>query len=321
MKEFNSYALNRNSKKRKVAIILGFYDGYEFIRKQLQSIFEQTHQNFIIFVTDDNSKDKFSLEKLNINERNKNKIRVGLRNKNIGYAQNFLNALVSIDGDFDYYAFSDQDDIWHREKLEKAINSLEGYPDNQANLYGSRTELIGESEEIKLGKSIEFKKSPSFQNALTQSIFGGNTMVFNRNAFDLICSSNINQKIIAHDWWCYQIISGAGGNVFYDKNIYLKYRQHNTNLIGSNISLKDKWLRFCKVANGNFKIQNDNNLRAIINNQNLLTISNGKTLTNFIKARESYFLKRIFYFLKSGVYRQTLIGNIALFIGIVIKKV
>ena len=321
MKEFNSYALNRNSKKRKVAIILGFYDGYEFIRKQLKSIFEQTHQNFIIFVTDDNSKDKFSLEKLNINERNKNKIRVRFRNKNIGYAQNFLNALVSIDGYFDYYAFSDQDDIWHREKLEKAINSLEGYPDNQANLYGSRTELIGESEEIKLGKSIEFKKSPSFQNALTQNIFGGNTMVFNRNAFDLICSSNINQKIIAHDWWCYQIISGAGGNIFYDKNIYLKYRQHNNNLIGSNVSLKDKWLRFCKVANGNFKIQNDHNLQAIINNQNLLIKSNRKTLTNFIKARNSFLLKRIFYFVKSGVYRQTLIGNIALFIGILIKKV
>ena len=80
-------------------------------------------------------------------------------------------------------------------------------------------------------------------------------------------------------------------------------------------------MRFCKVANGNFKIQNDHNLRAIINNQNLLTISNGKTLTNFIKARESFFLKSIFYFLKSGVYRQTIIGNIALFIGMVIKKV
>jgi len=321
MKEFNRNSLNRNFKPRKVAIVLGFYDGYKFINRQLQSIFDQTHQNFIIFVTDDNSKDSFSLEKLNINERNKKKIRIGIRNKNLGYAQNFLNALVSIDGYFDYYAFSDQDDIWYREKLEKAINSLEEYPDNQANLYGSRTELIGASEDKKLGKSIEFKKSPSFQNAITQNIFGGNTMIFNRNAFDLICSSNINQKIIAHDWWCYQIISGAGGNVFYDKNIYLKYRQHNNNLIGSNVSLKDKWLRFCKVANGNFKIQNDHNLKAIINNQNLLIKSNRKTLTNFIKARNSFLLKRVFYFAKSGVYRQTLIGNIALFIGILIKKV
>ncbi len=321
MNELNKNAFNPKLKLRKVAIVLGFYEGYEFISRQLQSIFNQTHQNFIIFVTDDNSKDKFSLEKLDINEKDKKKIRVGFRNKNIGYAKNFLNALVSIDGYFDYYAFSDQDDIWHREKLEKAINSLEGYPCNQANLYGSRTELIGKTEEIKLGKSIEFKKSPSFQNALTQNIFGGNTMVFNKYAFDLICSSNINQKIIAHDWWCYQIISGAGGNIFYDKNIYLKYRQHNNNLIGSNVSLKDKWSRFCKVTNGNFKIQNDYNLQSIINNQNLLIKSNRKTLINFIKSRKSCFLKRIFYFKKSGVYRQTLIGNIALFIGIVIKKV
>ena len=210
MKELNRNAFNRKLKQKKVAIVLGFYDGYKFIRRQLQSIFDQTHQNFIIFVTDDNSKDNFSLEKLNINERNKKKIRIGIRNKNLGYAQNFLNALVSIDDYFDYYAFSDQDDIWHREKLEKAINSLEEYNHKQANLYGSRTELIGRSEDKKLGESIKFKKSPSFQNALTQNIFGGNTMVFNRNAFDLICSSNINQKIISHDWWCYQIISGAG---------------------------------------------------------------------------------------------------------------
>ena len=68
MKEFNRNKLNRNFKLRKVAIVLGFYDGYKFINMQLQSIFDQTHQNFIIFVTDDNSKDKFSLEKLNINE-------------------------------------------------------------------------------------------------------------------------------------------------------------------------------------------------------------------------------------------------------------
>ena len=48
--------------------------------------------------------------------------------------------------------------------------------------------------------------------------------------------------------------------------------------------------------------------------------SNRKTLNNFVKARNSSLLKSIFYFAKSGVYRQTLIGNIALFIGILIKK-
>ena len=73
MKEFNKNAFKSDFKLRKIAIILGFYEGYEFINKQLQSIFDQTHQNFIIFVTDDNSKDNFAIEKLKINERNKKK--------------------------------------------------------------------------------------------------------------------------------------------------------------------------------------------------------------------------------------------------------
>lgn len=321
MKENNKNNLSHNFKQKKVAIVLGFYNGYQFIEKQIKSIFDQTHKNFTIFIADDNSKEKFSLESLNINEKDKKKFKIFYRNQNIGYAQNFLRTLVHIENHFDYYAFSDQDDIWYQEKLEIAINSLEKFPDKQPNLYGCRTELIGASEEIKLGKSILFKNKPSFQNALTQNISGGNTMVFNRNAYKLIRASKINQRIVAHDWWCYQIISGAGGNVFYDKNIYLKYRQHSNNIVGSNTSLKDKWLRFCIVANGNYKRQNSNNLKAILNNQNLLIKSNQITLKNFIKARKSSFFKRIFYFIKSGVYRQTFTGNIFLFIGVVFKKV
>ena len=107
-------------------------------------------------------------------------------------------------------------------------------------------------------------------------------MVFNRRAYKLICASNINQNIIAHDWWCYQLISGSGGNIFYDKKIHLKYRQHNNNIIGSNISLKNKWDRLIKVVNGEFKKQNTINLAAIKNNENLLTKKNKNCLNNFI---------------------------------------
>ena len=59
MKELNKNEFNINFKTRKIAIVLGFYEGYEFINEQLQSIFDQTHQNFIIFVSDDNSKNSF----------------------------------------------------------------------------------------------------------------------------------------------------------------------------------------------------------------------------------------------------------------------
>ena len=60
MKESNYLQQIQVFKNRKVAIVLGFYDGYEFINRQLKSIFDKLTKNFIIFVTDDNSKDKFS---------------------------------------------------------------------------------------------------------------------------------------------------------------------------------------------------------------------------------------------------------------------
>ena len=42
MKEINSYTFKSNYKNRKDAIFLGYYEGYEFINKQIKSIFKQT---------------------------------------------------------------------------------------------------------------------------------------------------------------------------------------------------------------------------------------------------------------------------------------
>lgn len=49
------------------------------------------------------------------------KIEVG---KNMGYAKSFWTALKNC-GDADYYAFSDQDDVWKKDKLLKCIAPME----------------------------------------------------------------------------------------------------------------------------------------------------------------------------------------------------
>ncbi len=305
----------------KIAIILAFYNGNEFISEQIFSIFNQSHKNFVLFIFDDCSTQKFSLENYNLSFSDKAKIKYSKRNKNLGYTLNFLKALNSIDNSYDYYAFSDQDDIWHKDKLKNAINSLQLYSSKIPSLYGCRTELIGENKNIKLGKSKLHKRKPSFKNAIIQNIFGGNTMVFNNLAKQTICKSIKKNKITSHDWWCYQIISGNGGNVIYDKRIFLKYRQHSKNLIGLNTSLKSKLTRLYQIIKGEFKNKNNKNLNSLINNCDLLTFNNRNSLKNFVKARESFFLLDIFYFKKSGVTRQTFFENIILLIGIIIKKI
>ena len=72
-------------KNNKVAIILGFYDGYKYIDEQLLSILEQTHKELTIFIFDDNSPKKFDLKNLKINYHPK-KIRVINRVENLGFA-------------------------------------------------------------------------------------------------------------------------------------------------------------------------------------------------------------------------------------------
>ena len=306
---------------KKVAIILAFYNGNEFIEEQITSILNQSHKNFVLYISDDNSSQKFSLKSFKLSPSDEEKIKISKRNKNLGYTLNFLKTLYSLDNSFDYYAFSDQDDVWHKDKLKNAISSLQRYSSEIPSLYGCRTEIIGKNKNIRLGKSKLHKREPSFQNAIIQNIFGGNTMVFNNSAKKIICKSIKQNKIISHDWWCYQIISGNGGNIIYDKRIFLKYRQHSENLIGSNIKFKSKLKRFYQIINGEFRNKNNQNLASLINNFDLFTLSNSNSLKNFIKARNSNFLVNIFYFKKSGVTRQTFFENFILLIGIIFKKI
>ena len=306
---------------KKVAIILAFYNGNEFIEEQIISILNQSHKNFVLYISDDNSSQKFSLKSFELSHSDEEKIKISKRNKNLGYTLNFLKTLNSINNSFDYYAFSDQDDVWHKDKLKNAISSLQRYSTEIPSLYGCRTEIIGENKKIKLGKSKLHKREPSFRNAIIQNIFGGNTMVFNNSAKKIVCKSIKQNKIISHDWWCYQIVSGVGGQIIYDRRIFTKYRQHPKNLIGSNVSMKDKWARFKKVVKNDFKHQNDQNLEALICNIHLLTDLNKDSLKKFIKARNSFAIKNLLYLFQSGVYRQTLLGNIALYFGIILKKI
>ena len=303
-----------------VAIILGYYDGHLFIKDQLHSIFEQSHKALHVFLFDDQSKTPFSLDNLQLDSEQLSKFSFAAHSKNIGLTKNFLNPLVNITEKFNYFAFSDQDDIWHEDKIEKAIAKLSKVSSNTPALYCARTEIVDANAENTLSNSPLFCKPPSFPNSLVQSIGGGNTMVFNRAAKNLINKSLQNQDVIYHDWWIYQIVSGVGGYIFFDPEPCLKYRQHDSNLVGSNNGWRARLIRIRKLLQGCFREWTDINLKNLSENKHLLTISNQKVLDDFIKARQSTFFKRLYFFKRSGIYRQTLFGNFGIFLGIMLNK-
>ena len=170
----------------RVAVVIGYFDGQDYVCDQLRSILDQSHSAVNIYLCDDKSEPRFSFDGLRLDADQLSQISIGVRPSNIGFTNNFLNALGSIPDDFEYFAFSDQDDIWHQDKLERALAALAKAPTEKPALYCARTEIADATCEHTLGHSPRFNKPPSFANALVQNIGGGNTMVFNRAARDLI---------------------------------------------------------------------------------------------------------------------------------------
>jgi hypothetical protein len=76
------------------------------------------------------------------------------------------------------------------------------------------------------------------------------------------------------------------------------------------------------ILNGRFRRWNDTNITALQHlPPNLLLPKNKDVLALFAKARRAPMLKRLIYLRRSGVYRQTLLGDIALFVAAIINRI
>jgi glycosyltransferase involved in cell wall biosynthesis len=303
-----------------VAILLCTYNGASYIDEQLYSIKNQTFTNWKLFISDDGSNDA-TLTKLK-----KFKDFYGEGHITIfkgpagGSTVNFLSLLKRVGKEFDFYAFCDQDDIWLNRKLETAITILHLDRDMSPALYCSSSRYISADGKF-LQTSYVFKKKPSFKNALVQSIAGGNTMVFNRTAANILVKTPSDQQLVSHDWWSYIMISAHGGSVYYDKNPHIDYRQHSNALVGENRSFHAKIIRITKLLDGRFKQWNDENLRILYNFYSELSKENQLTLSYFHTMKYGTLWQRLIAFNRSGIRRQTIIGNVALIFGLIIRKV
>lgn len=304
----------------KVAILMCTYNGQAYLKEQIDSLIAQTHQNWTLYISDDGSTDG-TLALLKNYQQLIDSQRIHLfSGPRAGFAKNFMSLVRNSNIRADFYAFCDQDDIWFDNKLYRSIRHLEKLPSNLPSLYCSRTRLIDEDRKI-TGFSPAFKKPPEFQNALIQSIAGANTMLLNNAARDLLRKVPDTTTIVAHDWLSYLLITACGGHVIYDLEPTLDYRQHSANVIGANSGLIERLSRVGKLIDGRFGSWSDSNLQTLEAVKNELTSANSQTLQNFRKGRLSPLIQRLRLMKKSGIYRQSILGNISLIIAIALNKI
>jgi len=307
-------------KQPKIAILLCTHDGGNYLEEQLATIALQKFNNWKIFASDDGSRDA-TVEILKTFQRDYGANRIEIYDGPCkGTTSNFLYILSKAISSCEYFAFCDQDDRWSADKLMVAIKSLDSLNQEVPILYCGATKYISK-DGIFLQNSYIFKKPPSFGNALVQSIAGGNTMVFNYASAKLLGRTPVDQKLIAHDWWLYMLVSAHGGVIVYDQNSYVDYRQHNNALVGENRSIKAKIIRIKKLIDGRYKNWNDENLRVLYAFSNEINDANRSTLNLYIKIKYGNIIHRIYGFISSSIRRQSFIGNLALITAVILKKI
>ena len=304
----------------KVAILLCTYQGQHYLEEQLMSFQAQKHANWVLHVSDDGSSDDtrhilrryqalLSAEKMSVKEGPLQ-----------GFAFNFLSLTADSRAQADYYAYSDQDDVWEADKLERAVAWLQTVSPSVPALYCSRTRIV-DAQDVSIGLSPLFEKPPSFANAIVQNIGGGNTMVFNEAARQLIAQTTAANQVVSHDWWAYMLVSACGGAVRYDPYPGVRYRQHANNLVGANNSWRARLFRIRMLAQGRFKRWNDQNVAALQSLEHLMTPENQQTLRLFAQARQDTVVRRLFALWRSGVRRQTWASHASLFVAALFGKI
>lgn len=222
---------------KKVQVLLSTYNGEKYLTEQLDSIINQSYTNITVLIRDDGSSDGT----IRILESYKEQYKwieyyIG---ENLGAKDSFLDLIKHADLSMDFFAFADQDDVWLPNKIKQAVEKLTTMDQSKPLLYCGNKTLVDEKLVLIHSSIKEYNIRPSFGNALVENICTGCTSVMNIELLSLI-RDNLPKFVIMHDWWFYLVASNFG-EIYYDNESYILYRQHSNNVVGARSNYLDEF--------------------------------------------------------------------------------
>lgn len=297
-----------------VTILLALYNGSRFVEAQLDSFAAQHHGDWRLIVSDDGSADDgLARVKRWASRHPAHEVRY-LAGPRQGFARNFLHLLSAVESGAPFVAFSDQDDVWLPGKLERAVAALAEVPRALPALYcGHR--LVCDHRLEHRRDAEHWDRPPDFRNALVQNVAPGNTIVMNRAALRLLqAAARRVTALYAHDWWAYQMVTGAGGRVIRDRTPGLLYRQHDANTIGARRGLRAHLQIAGLALGGRLRLWQAMNIEALTLAAPYLTRESRETLAAYAEARQAPWYLRPARLHRLGVFRQTPGGTFGLWL-------
>lgn len=214
-----------------ISIAMATYNGAKYIGEQLDSIIHQTYTNIEIVIVDDCSKDD-TVAVIEQYQEQYPFIYLHINEQNSGVTVTFEHAISKCTGEF--IAISDQDDIWELNKLEILLNEIGEHDAVYSN------SLLVDANGQSLNKSfttiMNMKSYYSGAPFLLSNSVPGHTILMKQGFVQNILP--FPPKML-FDLWIGFCAAGNNGIKFVNKTL-VKYRQHETNTIGTRDSKNKK---------------------------------------------------------------------------------
>lgn len=213
----------------KVNILLTTYNTeIDFLKKQIDSILNQSYKNINLIISDDNSSNSELKQILKDYEKQDKRITLYLQENNLGYNKNFEFLLKKSEAN--YIAFSDHDDVWHENKIEKCLEKL--IKENVDMVYCNSTQ-IDENGKILHDDYFKYKNVPLINGkgklAISRCIGIGCSQLITKQVKDKMIP--FMESVIAHDWLAAFIANENNGITYIEEPLF-DYRLHTNNVFG-----------------------------------------------------------------------------------------
>jgi glycosyltransferase involved in cell wall biosynthesis len=221
---------------RRVLVVLGLYrPDLQLLSRQLASLFAQTHQNIEVFISADGPQGsdvrdaigRFAGRPIHLLEHD---TRVGVH---ANFGRGLRAALDTSRTDTDLFAFCDQDDFWHPEKLARQVEVL-AVP--EASLCHCDARIVSRDGNLLRPSLFEHEhrsRTASFADLLAMNSVTGMTAVFRSDVAEAAATFPMSRcRYILHDHWT-ALVASLLGRVHFINAPLVDYTQHAGNVMGA----------------------------------------------------------------------------------------
>lgn len=216
----------------KVSVIIPVYNSERYIKNTLESVLNQTYQDFEIIIIDDCSNDK-SKEIIQKIAESDSRLLYHLQERNCGVAVARNTALDLSAGR--YIAFLDSDDEWKKNKLEKQLKLMQ---EKEAGFVFSAIEMMDETGQKRKEKR-KITTEVTYNYLLKNTIIPTSSVLIDRNIID-----NFKMPLMrsGQDYAAWLLILRRGIKAYGIDEALVKYRVGKNSLSSNKLkSIKQVW--------------------------------------------------------------------------------